>query len=95
MTQFNPLSGAILSSAVTQSQSADAKRQQVRRSQLIRSNSAAPSDTFEPHVESADELHPTDDRQKKNSNSRDPRKPKKPASQAHDAVEHEHIDLCG
>lgn len=94
MTEFNPLAGAILSSAVTQSQSADAKRQQVRRSQLIRSNSAAPSDSFEPHVESADELHPADDRQKKNFRQRDPRRSKKRENAPHDLVEHDHIDLC-
>jgi hypothetical protein len=78
-----------------QKQSADAKQQQVRRSQLARTNSASPGDTFEPHVESADELHPTDDREKKNSGQRNPRRPKKPADATLASLEHEHIDLCG
>jgi hypothetical protein len=95
MTDFNPLAGAILSSAVTQKQSADAKQQQIRRAQLTRSNAATPTDTFEPHVESADELHETDERHKKRSGQRDPRKPKKPDEPLHDEVNHDHIDLCG
>ena len=95
MTQFNPLAAAVLSGAVVQKQSADAKRQQIRRTQLVRSNAATQADTFEPHVESSDELHQTDDRHKKGSNPRDSRRPKKPVPPPHDEVEHNHIDLCG
>jgi hypothetical protein len=95
MTEFNPLAGAILSSTVVQKQSGDAKQQQIRRSQLVRSNSGLPTDVFEPHVESSDELHATDDRQKKGSGQRDPRRPKKPNPTPHQEVAHDHIDLCG
>lgn len=95
MTEFNPLAGAILSSAVTQKQSADARQQQIRRAQLTRGNAATPTDTFEPHVESADELHETDERNKKGSGQRDPRKPKKPSEPEADELDHDHIDLCG
>ena len=86
MTEFNPLAGAILSSTVVQKQSADAKQQQVRRSQLALSNSASPGDTFEPHVESADEVHATDDRQKKNSGQLNPRSLKKTPDPTQDSV---------
>jgi hypothetical protein len=71
----NPLAGNLAQSAnVTRQQSAD-KTQQIRRAQALRKDVAAASDTFEPHVESAEELNPIHDEQKKSEQRK--RKPKR------------------
>jgi len=95
MTQLNPLANAILTSTVTQTQSADAKRRQIRQQQLTRSNAATREDSFEPHVESSDELHATDDREKKGSGNNHSQKRKNPGHDSEDPNEQAHIDLCG
>ena len=79
MEIINPLAGALAQSGnVTRQQSAD-KAQQIRRAQALRKDVAAASDTFEPHVESTEELNPIHDEQKR-PDPRRRRKPKPPAT---------------
>jgi len=61
MTDFNPLSGAILGSAEIQHQIGTEKQRQLRRAQAVQKNVAARSDEYEHEVESTEELHPIDD----------------------------------
>ena len=60
MTEFNPLAGAILSSAHTQRQlSLDKSRQ--RRRQVLEKDAAASDDQLEHQVESADAVAPIEE----------------------------------
>lgn len=61
MTDFNPLSGAILGSAEIQHQIGTEKQRQLRRARAVQKNVAARDDEYEHEVESAEELHPIDD----------------------------------
>ncbi|HSZ55739.1 MAG TPA: hypothetical protein VK797_08770 [Tepidisphaeraceae bacterium] len=61
MTDFNPLSGAILGSAEIQHQIGAQKQRQLRRAQAIQKNVAARDDEHEHQVESAEELHAIND----------------------------------
>jgi hypothetical protein len=61
MTDFNPLSGAILGSAEIQQQLGVDKQRQLRRAQEVKKNAAARDDQYEHPVESSEELHPVDD----------------------------------
>jgi hypothetical protein len=58
MTDFNPLAGSILGSAQAQQQMDVEKQRQVRRSQVLRKNTAAEGDRLEHQVESAEEVPP-------------------------------------
>lgn len=61
MTQFNPLTGAILQSPMVQQQQSSEKTSQIRRSQQLEKNAALEEDELEHQVESSEELTPTDD----------------------------------
>ena len=56
MTEFNPLAGAILSSAYTQRQLALDKGRNRRRAQVLEKDAAASEDRLEHQVESSDAL---------------------------------------
>jgi hypothetical protein len=61
MTDFNPLSGAILGSADIQQQLGVDKQRQLRRAADLKKNIATREDQYEHPVESSEELHPIDD----------------------------------
>lgn len=58
MDTIHPLAGSLLSSAQAQRVAQASKARQVRRSQLLRRNSASTGDEAEPQVDSADGLSP-------------------------------------
>ena len=88
MTQFNPLSGAILQSPIVQQQQAGEKVSQIKRTQLLEKNIALEDDQMENQVESSDEVQPG--RQARDDEHPSQRKPKKPFK-GDDG--HEHVDL--
>ena len=61
MTDFNPLSGAILGSAEIQHQLGTEKQRQLRRAQALQKNVAAQDEQHDHQVESPEELHAVDD----------------------------------
>ena len=56
MTDFNPLAGSILGSAQAQHHAAVSKQRQVRRTQTVRKNSAADSESTDHQVESSEDV---------------------------------------
>lgn len=58
VTEFSPLSGAILQSPIVQQQQSTEKTSQIRREQLLRKNVAAEDDEMENQVENSEEVQP-------------------------------------
>jgi len=64
MTDFNPLSGAVLGSTQAQHQIDIEKQRQLRRTQTLRKNVAANDDQLEHQVESSDQVPAVQDENK-------------------------------
>jgi hypothetical protein len=62
MSQINPFTGAIIQSTQVQQTKSSAHDKHIRRVQNLDKNSALQGDELEHQVESADSLHPTNDR---------------------------------
>ena len=88
MTDFNPLTGAILGSS--QVQTGLEKQKQVRRMQNVRKNSATPQDTFEKQVESGEEVSGVHDQNDQEDSARQRKKRRQPPPD--DSQQH-HIDM--
>jgi hypothetical protein len=94
MEIVNQLAGSLAqSAAVTRQQSTD-KSQQIRRSQVLKKDTATAADTFEHQVESCEELAPIHDDQRQKQDRRGKRKPAIPAPARPDSDEPPpHIDV--
>jgi hypothetical protein len=90
MTDFNPLSGAILGSAEIQHQIGVEKQRQLRRAQVLEKNAAARDDEHEHQVESSEELHPVDDGGEQDHPKRRKKEPRHSRGKDEDRP---HIDL--
>ena len=90
MTDFNPLSGAILGSAQVQSNIETDKQRQLRRAQAVRKGAAGGDDQHDHEVESSEELHAIDDGGQEHSQhqKRDPRRPSRDKQ-----ADRSHIDV--
>ena len=77
MTDINPLTGAVIGSALVGSQAGLVKQRQVRRAQSLRKDSASREDTFEQQVESTEELVGVHERKEESQKRRDPSGQKK------------------
>jgi hypothetical protein len=94
MTDFNPLTGAILGSAQVQNQLGLQKQRQLRRAQTLRKDSAPTEDQFEQQVESPQELTAIHDQhdQKEQSQGRQ-NQPRRQKSDAEEERSAPHIDM--
>ncbi len=91
MEILNQLAAPLAQSAAVAKQQTTDKSQQIRRAQTLRKDVAASSDTFEHQVESAEELAPIHDEQRRErppSKNRGRRTPPQPP-----ADEPPHIDV--
>jgi hypothetical protein len=87
MEILNPIAGALAqSAAVTRQQSAD-KVRHIRHAQALRKDVAAAEDTFEHHVESAEELSAIHDEQREPERERQ-RKPHTPPTEGDEPPPH-------
>lgn len=95
MTQINPFTAAIAGSTQVQQKQSVAKERQLRRVQNLGKNSALQGDELEHQVESADALHPAEDRSDSYQPQRKPQRPKRqPPPKRNDSDDGEkHIDM--
>jgi len=91
MTQFNPITGAILVNQQAVTRQSAAQTEHIKRAQALAKNIAASGDRFEHEIESTEKIDAThDDNQKKQQqNQHDPDEP----DTKDDDDDQPHVDL--